>query len=200
MMRDRQVGIILFEGTDSVGKTTLAKAVARHWHIPYYKNTAEERQKLAFETKLLAQYVCPIVIDLFAQLRPNIVMDRFYPSEFVYGQVLPGRTVDLDQLRTIDTAFAQLDPILVFCYKTTYSNFVDVSTQEQFLSQLRAKYCEFLQWTSIRNVVSLDMTTEDLQTQLQTLSAYIYTRLKSEEWCAHTSFDHTQSNAEISAE
>lgn len=73
--------IFIFEGPDCVGKTTLAKTVARKCNGVYIHSTYKFRGKMWLYH--LAQLRKSLRI---AEKRP-VILDRWWPSEVVYGNV-----------------------------------------------------------------------------------------------------------------
>lgn len=160
--------VIIFEGTDFSGKSTIAKEFAKRLGIPYYKNSAERVQKVQLQTKEMAKITAPIVIDLLKLLDAKIVMDRFIASEWVYSQV-DGREYDPDVLKILDQELAELDAITIICYKTDYIGYIDESTPEDRLPAILEKYREYAQWSKIQQIVFLDTTDCDIERQLTDL-------------------------------
>lgn len=160
--------VIIFEGTDFSGKSTIAKEFAKRLDIPYYKNSAERVQKVQLQTKEMARVTAPIVIDLLKLLNAKIVLDRFIASEWVYAQV-DGREYDPDVLKMLDHELAELNAITIICYKTSYVGYVDESTPEDRLPAIIAKYREYAQWSEIKDIVFLDTTDCNTERQIADL-------------------------------
>ena len=75
--------IIVVEGIDRVGKTTLCNKLKEELSIPIFKNERiSEERTIATEMELTNQ-----VINFFDCVNCNVILDRFFYSEFVYGLV-----------------------------------------------------------------------------------------------------------------
>lgn len=171
----RKSRIIIFEGVDKSGKSSIAKALSPLLNIPYYKNSRERNQKRRGETKLMTQYAVPYLLDFLEQVPSNFIMDRNWPSEWCYGQV-ENRDIDLEQIREVDDWFAQsFETAIIICYKTKYyaSDFVDEMTKFERVPQLVEKYHEFAGWTHVANILQLDTTTFDLDQQLEIILEFL---------------------------
>ncbi len=167
--------LIIFEGVDRSGKTSIAKELAKILEIPYYKNSSERNQKRRGETKLMTQYAVPYLFDFLEQVPSDFIMDRNWPSEWCYGQV-EKRDIDLEQIRLVDDWAANaFDTALIICYKTKYDekNFIDEMTKFERVPQLVQKYHEFIKWTHVQNVLPLDTTAFDLDAQIGTILQFL---------------------------
>lgn len=171
----RKSRIIIFEGVDKSGKSSIAKSLSPLLNIPYYKNSRERNQKRRGETKLMTQYAVPYLLDFLEQVPSDFIMDRNWPSEWCYGQV-ENRDIDIEQIRQVDDWFANaFDTALIICYKTKYyeADFADEMTKFERVPALVQKYHEFIQWTSVKNVLPLDTTNADLDAQLEKISNFL---------------------------
>jgi thymidylate kinase len=165
--------IILFEGPDQSGKSTIAKALSTLIDIPYYKNSMERNQKRRGQTKLMTEFAVPYLFNFLEQVPSACIMDRNYPSEFCYGQV-EERDIDLDQIRLLDDWFTEFfDSCIIVCYKTQYPDFHDETTPVHHLDALVQKYQEFVRWTHCPRVLLLDTTSGDQEQQLKTILEFL---------------------------
>lgn len=165
--------IILFEGPDKSGKSTIAKALSALIDIPYYKNSMERNQKRRGQTKIMTEFAVPYLFNFLEQVTAACIMDRNYPSEFCYGQV-EGREIDLEQIRILDDWFSELfDSCIIICYKTQYAHFQDETTPVHHIDALVQKYQEFATWTHCPRVLLLDTTAADQDQQLKMILEFL---------------------------
>lgn len=165
--------IILFEGPDGVGKSSIAKELSKILNIPYYKNSMERNQKRKGQTKLMTEFAVPYLFNFLEQVAAECIMDRNYPSEFCYGQV-ENRDVDLEMLRILDDWFSTaFDSCIIICYKSVYENFEDETTPQEHLEALVQKYKEFSHWTHCNKVLFLDTTDANLEQQLKSILEFL---------------------------
>jgi len=104
---------IIVEGCDALGKTTLAKRLAKHydaayWHMTSTKNLSPKQTMRDYSLNALDN-----VAENLANGK-SVVLDRFWPSEFCYGSELRG--VDLSGVSEVAEKCADLNPHFVFCF------------------------------------------------------------------------------------
>ena len=165
--------IIMFEGPDSSGKSSIAKALSKHLNIPYYKNSMERNQKRKGQTKIMTEFAVPYLFNFLEQVQSEFIMDRNYPSEFCYGQV-EKRDIDLEMIRILDDWFSTaFDSCIIICYKSKYENFEDETTPQENLNALIEKYKEFSNWTHCEHVLFLDTTDANLNNQINRILEFL---------------------------
>ena len=93
--------MIIIEGSDLVGKTTLAKAIIEHGN----RNVPGSRLNYGHLGLLPKGWS---ISDYLRMIRPWVVQDRWMLSEVVYGAVTRGETFlsEEDQLFLLDRAYA----------------------------------------------------------------------------------------------
>jgi len=119
--------IILFEGVDNTGKTTIANALSKIMGIPVYKNNMQktlyiENNEKYFE--LLLKFGGNVELQLLQALNPNIIFDRSFVSEFAYARAF-GRKTDEMFIRQLDKEFNKLGAIIVYCHKENIEDIFD---------------------------------------------------------------------------
>ena len=96
--------LYVFEGIDGAGKTTIAKEVSKITGIPYYNCFHNDFDDFVKDGELHGvdeSYADFVLIDLARQTGINLIVDRSYPSGWVYTQLgilLPGAKPPLDRL------------------------------------------------------------------------------------------------------
>ena len=104
--------LIIVEGPDCCGKSTLAKAIARSLNATYWHIT---------NTPLLAPATVDYMTNGLANAKANlnlgrhVVFDRFWPSEVCYGPVLRPDTNAVENGSILQELTRHLDPIYIFC-------------------------------------------------------------------------------------
>lgn len=105
--------VIVLEGADRCGKTTLAKKIADHYHAFYWHMTC---------TSKLAEAMHDYQMNAIENIRTNVVefaktvvIDRHWPSEVVYGEVMRGRNFR-ESGELFHQALVDLDVIYIFCF------------------------------------------------------------------------------------
>jgi hypothetical protein len=169
--------ILIFEGADHAGKTTIAKAVSVELGIQYFKKPGEQdafkgtynpEYSLIYETRKFLEYYEQNVIK-------DVVIDRDFPSEFVYGPIF--RKSEYDRLEIekyiweYDKKFLKNRAIIVYCHKTTTEK--DEIIPDEKVQEIKDRYGIFLDKT-VNRVIALNTTDENLDKQV----CYITSQIK----------------------
>lgn len=105
--------IIIVEGIDRVGKTTLCNMIEEQTGIKVFKNESFYGKRLGAETEIELMNELVNFIDC---VNCDIVLDRFHLSEYVYGVCNRGYN-NLDVME-IDEALSKKDCILIYVRPT----------------------------------------------------------------------------------
>ena len=158
--------IILFEGPDKCGKTTIAKELSKVLAIPYFKFTAHDYWDKS-EYELATKFDQPFLAELLRQTGYSMIIDRGYPSEYAYGHTF-NRNPDLDLIAKLDDMFSKLNTTIVFCYKKKH-NEADEKVSISKYSTLRNLYQSFMLVTKCNGIL-LDTTNQDLNKQIKEIT------------------------------
>ena len=171
-MRQR---IIILDGPDSCGKSEMATALSEVTGIPYFKNTSEwdafENDPSYFINAL--RYGDSYFFNYLKQTKSNVILDRSYPSEWVYSKVF-NRQTDEIFLKQIDDLASELDARIVIPYRTTYSGIHDKVHQidDKKLEELSKVYEDFAAWTSCKTL-RLCVDTESIGYELKEILRFM---------------------------
>lgn len=107
--------IIIIEGIDRVGKTTLANKLSEQFNIPIYKqerlggnevqlNQIRSGKNLAINNMLVNYTRAKTLVDFWnwTGYNENIIMDRFHWTEAVYGLVDRGSVEPMNLMKEIE--------------------------------------------------------------------------------------------------
>jgi hypothetical protein len=142
--------IIIFEGPDKCGKTEIARALSKRLGIPYFKNPNESRafkhDNDYFVNALV--YGDSFFYEFLKQTGTSVILDRSYPSEWVYSKEFDRDTSE-QMLKYIDKLACEAGAVIISPYRTTYSGIVDEESgiKEDMLLKLDVRYLSFLNWT-----------------------------------------------------
>jgi len=110
--------ILLLEGPDGAGKSTLAaEFVKRGWRVAYHDDPP-----LPGEDKF-EKYT-----NILLSIKPgeDVILDRFAPSEYVYGDICHrGSQISVEKLRLINRLLFSKGALAIFClpsFETTEAN------------------------------------------------------------------------------
>lgn len=174
--------IILFEGLDKTGKTTIAKELSKITNYPYFKMPLEKDAfkgqynpeiSLIYETRKFLEFVEQNVIK-------NVIIDRDYASEYVYGKIFrEDRYLEYkidDFIREYDKRYFRNNLIIVYCYKDKNEIEDEVIKKEHFES-IRLRYLDFFNKTFNRTLF-LNTSDENLVNQKRKVLEYEYNMKK----------------------
>lgn len=160
--------IIIFEGHDKAGKSTIAKALSEKIQVPIFK---VKRNKYLWDAVVNLNYLTEGITQFIEQTQSSAILDRWHASDYVYGKLFD-RDVSYRKIFELDERFADMDALIVICYKKEASYIPDEEDKEFITmndySKMTDLYKEFILETKCR-FVFIDTSDENLETQLQTI-------------------------------
>jgi hypothetical protein len=158
------------------GKTNIAQALARHTGIHYFKNNIERDaftdDPLYFSSA--SRYIDTYMTSFLAATGVSVIFDRNFPSEYVYPVVF-GRTRDLNVLRRIDEAHAQIGTLIIIPYRSSFDGISDdihSNITATVLKQIDELYMEFCTWTKCQTL-RLCVDDGDIERELADVMRFI---------------------------
>jgi len=155
--------VIIFEGHDKAGKTTLARYVSQQLEVPYFKDLRTKSVVKRGESGIVTKYAGIYMGDFFAQTGTSAIIDRAYPSEFAYSGALR-RKIDLPFLMSLDRLYSSFDTCIVICEKQNGNVPDDDMIDKKYLRHIVAWYDVFAKWTQC-HVIRLVMDDENTAEQ-----------------------------------
>ena len=113
--------IILLEGADKTGKTTLGKELSARLGIPYFKYTNEHNYWREGKFKEALEYDQTYLLELLKQTGHSMIIDRSWPSEYVYSKIF-NRETNFDLLAMLDAEYALLGAMIVITMRKSVCN------------------------------------------------------------------------------
>ena len=145
--------IIIFDSPDGTGKTNMAQALAKRMDIPYFRMPTQHDNWRKNKFKEALEFDQVYMAEFLKQTKTSVIVDRAYPSEWVYSQAY-GRETNPDVLERVDSAFARLGTNIIIPLRSDYSkNRKDVVVQKDMLPVLDRLYREFAAWTHCHTVI-----------------------------------------------
>lgn len=154
--------VLLMEGTDRSGKSTIGKMVAERLQIPYFKFARDKEALSGSEmTSMMLKYADPYFCDFLKQTKTSVVIDRHYPSEWVYSHAL-GRSTDEERIRETDRLFSEIPTTVVIMKRKSYVGVVDDDSRldSDRLEMISKKYSDFAKWSKC-TVIELEFDSWD---------------------------------------
>jgi hypothetical protein len=152
--------VYIFEGPDMTGKTNIAKAFASQMRIPYYKNTRDASAFSKGSTREefvlgMSKWADPYLIDFLQQTGYGTILDRNYPSEWVYSRCFNRETND-ELTMNLDDGFSKLGATIILCRRRSYEGITDDifpdQIKEEQLQKLDKLYEDFSKITKCKVV------------------------------------------------
>jgi len=104
--------VIIIEGENKCGKTTLSKYIEKEHGFKYIKCSQPK------EGGPYKEY-SEIIDELSKEPKENYIIDRFHLGEEVYGKIYRGRSgLTQEQFQDIEKRLNSLNTILIYCYDT----------------------------------------------------------------------------------
>ena len=167
--------IIVFDGPDMCGKTEMALELSSRTDIPYFKNEYEwdyfERDPSYFRNA--ATYGDPYFASYLDQTGASVIMDRWYPSEWVYSKVFNRRT-NKKILESVDALMSSREAKIIIPYRTTYDGLKDQfeSVTPEKMKEIEDTYRLFAEWTKC-DVFWLNVDDEDLDREINEILNFL---------------------------
>lgn len=141
--------ILLFEGWEKVGKTTLANKVKDELNFNYFRSSKQINSGINLERAI--QYDWRFMIDFLSQIQIDVCFDRSFISQYVYSNLLRKKNIlknyDLDQY---DNVFKQYCDLLssfnykiIYCYREQYDDETDDQVDITKVKKANELYYEF---------------------------------------------------------
>jgi len=166
--------VIIFDGPDNCGKTNIAQELCRRIGIPYFKNKDEHRYFLSKPDYFIdaIRYVDTYFTSYLEATNASIVLDRAWPSEWVYSRVL-GRVTDPQILRELDDRHAVLGTKIIIPFRTDYSSQCDkYDIINEKIGEIDHLYKEFAVWSKCDTLL-LNVDDEDLARELNEVIRFL---------------------------
>ena len=159
--------VMIFEGPDGTGKSSIAKFMSEHFSIPYFKFNAEHhywRQK-SFKTAL--EFDQPMMLQYLQQTRNDLIWDRAWPSEWVYSQVF-NRETNGKLLSELDKAYSEMGIWIIIPMRDSYENVrPDEIIPKDKIIQIHGMYESFCSWSQCATMrIYVDSFDNDIKKQM----------------------------------
>lgn len=166
-MKNKLPNVLIIEGPDGCGKTHIAQYLAKTYGYSYFKNEVEWshfRDANASKTDIftnLVKYADPYFISYLKSTQARVILDRAYPSEWVYSQVF-NRKTDFEAIKNSDKLYNEIGALHIRTKRSSYEKVSDQFNEVTMNIKLIDKYYdEFYKITDCK-VVNVYVDSEDL--------------------------------------
>lgn len=142
--------------------------------ITYFKNTDEHKYFLKDPSYFVnaVRYVDTYFTSYLETSGASVILDRAYPSEWVYSHVL-GRGTDMEILHELDQRHAALGTVIIIPYRSSYVNQTDdYQAVNDNILRIHDRYLEFATWTRCKCLM-LNVDDENLRREIQDITRFI---------------------------
>lgn len=165
--------VIIFEGPDRAGKSTIAEALAQKFETEVFMTNSKEcftdenifskdSSNIAIFNHYVASYTQELVES--SKLDKPVIIYRSFLSEMVYSELLGRQTDDAANFST-DLIFANMNATMAYCKNNKTSGFHD----DQLKDEQIAKSIELYD----RNKYSINMDWIEIDTTEQRVEKYV---------------------------
>ena len=191
-MKRSFIGQVAFIGPDMTGKSNIAEELSKQTGVPVFKNSGEWKTQLDSPDYFLnlLRFGGPFLMDFIRQTDVSVILDRFYPCEFVYSRAF-NRETDEKALQWMDKNFAEIGGKFIICLREDYSDLVDDQYPDQLpttmLTSLAIQYRNFAEWTKCDYLI-LYTDDMDLNKQVEKIKIFLginKNESQAEDFCAH---------------
>lgn len=135
--------LLIIEGPDCSGKTTLAQFLAKQTHSLYWHMSGHPALHQAMTAY---HWVSLESIEWNIKNGRSVVLDRSWPSEFVYGREFRPALVDLFPFKNFQDKIAELHGKYIFCMDGEIeSRFEKLHTSVNHKNYDRGQFCNIVQ-------------------------------------------------------
>jgi len=100
--------VLLMEGPDLAGKSTVTTLLSKRLGIPAYKGVGPDDINVSIKDRAVIEF--NQLTNFLTQTDVDVIIDRMYLSEWVYASVF-GREFDENNVKKIDEMFSKIDAI-----------------------------------------------------------------------------------------
>lgn len=170
----RKQNILILEGPDGVGKTTIGKELARQTGIPYFRHEGDHDYWRRGVLKQHIEFSQPYFVQFLEQTGHSVIVDRAYTSEWVYSSVY-GRETCSEVLEDVDARMASLGAVILLFLRRNYAfNKDDELVTADKLEKLHDGYLKLRRWTRCAVItMHTDFFGDNLERQLPQLHKYL---------------------------
>lgn len=141
------------EGADGVGKTEIGKHLSGIYGIPYFRMPTQHENWRKGKFKEALEFDQTYLMQLLMQTGHSMIIDRAWPSEWVYSQVYK-RETNHRLLEELDYHWSSMGVWIIIPLRRSFDGArEDEVVRRDWLPGIQEKYLEFAEWT-LCNVIT----------------------------------------------
>ncbi len=160
--------IIIFEGHDTSGKSSIAKAMSEKLSIPTFK---VQRDKYWWDPLVNLIYLDEGIIQVIEQTGVSMIIDRFHASDYMYSKLFD-RDISYRKIANIDERLSKLNALIVYCTKDEefHIDYIEDATfiNKTMYIKMTDLYNEYSQISKCRSLW-INTSDQNLEKQLETI-------------------------------
>ena len=141
--------ILLFEGWEKVGKTTLARSIKTDLNFQYFRSTKQINSNVDLEQAI--KYDWRFMIDFLSQVKTDVCFDRSFISQYVYSNLFRKDNIlknyDLNEYDIIFKQYCDslslIDYKIIYCYREHYNDEIDDQVDITKVNEANKLYLDF---------------------------------------------------------
>jgi thymidylate kinase len=164
--------LVVFEGLDQSGKTSIAQILAKKIGYSYFKNPSEKKQFYVDDNRVTWIIEGTYLFSLVEQgVVSKIILDRHLPSEYAYSYAY-NRKTDQAKIVEFDAKLAELGAIIVYCHKDSYDQYNDWAVKNGDRVKIAEGFELYLQQTRMP-YLKLDTTDQNLEREIDAITFFM---------------------------
>lgn len=163
--------IIIFEGVDHVGKSTISQALSNEIGVPVFKNPREKRGFQLNELMMMTRYAGLNMMDFLQVTGYSCIFDRAFPSEYAYGRTYK-REIEIDVINELDRGYAKLGAVYIYLYKDGHAGYKDDLIDFSYVAEIKRRYLEFFDRCKCPWMM-LETSSQDIAYQLGSITSFL---------------------------
>lgn len=162
--------IIILEGHDMVGKTSIGEELSEMLNIPLFK-CAKHNQWHDQLIDLI--YAGETLTQFLEQTKTSVIFDRLFPSEFAYAKAYD-RPTSYKKIMDIDSRYAKMNAKIIIFYKNSdcYEDDDTGLIKTEMYENIHNAFVEFSNLSEC-DVLLLNTSDKNLGKQLEKIISFI---------------------------
>jgi thymidylate kinase len=164
--------LIIFDGLDQSGKSSIAQILARRMGYSYFKNPSEKTQFFIDNNRVTWIIEGTYLFNLVEQgVASKVILDRHLPSEYAYSYAY-GRKTDGAKIVEFDAKLAELGAIIIYCFKDSYDGYNDWAVKTEDRAKIAEGFELYLAQTRMP-YLKLNTTDQNLENQIDAITFFM---------------------------